>query len=218
MRFRNKNTTTYNDGTTEAKPSLLQRLLRLFQFLSAFTSLILFSVRLAKIVRLTKRATHSNGAVEGILAAAVLYTLVAMALTCVIKGNGSNMLRMLFIVLDVLFVGGFIAIAVLTSPGRHGSSGPCTPLYWTFSQGHAWRHPSKVNCDLPWGTFFLAILSTLLHAATAVYHIVKDRRRARKNTGVVGKEVPRNNGVQAAGVHNTGATRANGDSYDHRHV
>merc|ERR1711964_851910 len=42
-----------------------------------------------------------------------------------IKGTGSNMLRMIFIVLDLLFVGAFIVVAVLTSPKRGGSSAPC---------------------------------------------------------------------------------------------
>jgi hypothetical protein len=69
---------------------LFQHILRAFQFLSATTSLILFSIRLAKIVRLANKASRSNGAVEGILAAAVLYTLVVMALSLGLRAGGGN--------------------------------------------------------------------------------------------------------------------------------
>jgi hypothetical protein len=44
---------------------LFQDILRALQFLSATTSLILFSLRIAKIIRLVHRASRSNGAVEG---------------------------------------------------------------------------------------------------------------------------------------------------------
>lgn len=135
--------------------ALFQRLLRIFQFLFAFTSLILFSFRLAKIVRLTKRATASNGAVEGILAAAVLYTVLATLIQLCLRGGGSKILRYLLIIFDILFVGAFVAVAVLTSPKRNRSSGPCSKS----SQFNS-HIPSSVNCKLPWGTFILAIFST----------------------------------------------------------
>jgi len=132
---------------------LFQDILRALQFLSATTSLILFSLRIAKIIRLVHRASRSNGAVEGILAAAVLYTLVAMALQCLLRAGDGNSLRIL------LFVGAFIAVAVLTSPKRHGSSGPCTNE--TSAYNFLNRHTAgDVNCKLPWGTFILAIFST----------------------------------------------------------
>jgi len=187
MHSRANNTrTTYDDrGTVAAKPSMLDRLLRLFQFLSSLTSLILFSIRLRKIISLAGRASRSNGAVEGILAAAVLYTLIAMALKFAIKGTGSNMLRMIFIVLDLLFVGAFIVVAVLTSPKRGGSSAPCNATRYTAINT---KIPSSVNCNLPWGTFILAILSTLLHAATAAYHVIKDKRRTKTHNTLAPKE------------------------------
>ncbi|KAL2067559.1 hypothetical protein VTL71DRAFT_1984 [Oculimacula yallundae] len=202
MRTRANNTRdTYNDGTVAAKPSMLDRLLRLFQFLSSLTSLIVFSIRLRKIINLAGRASRSNGAVEGILAAAVLYTLLAMALKFGIKGTGSNMLRMIFIVLDLLFVGAFIAVAVLTSPKRHGSSAPCN---LTRSTSINTRIPSRVNCNLPWGTFILAIVSTLLHAATAAYHLIKDKRTAKvhNNNHLVKETHPEGPGYVKADGHN----------------
>lgn len=162
---RTKKTSTQN-GTgvaTSARPTkshqLFQHILRILQFLSATTSLILFSIRIAKIIRLFHKATRSNGAVEGILAAAVLYTLIAMALRFGVRAGGGNMLRILFIVFDVLFVGAFVAVAVLTSPKRHGSSGPCTNNNYTNDYINRYGR-NNVNCRLPWGTFILAIFST----------------------------------------------------------
>jgi len=166
---------------------LVHHILRVLQFLSAITSLILFSIRLAKIVRLVHKASRSNGAVEGIIAAAVLYTLVAMALSFGLHAGGGNMLRIPLIIFDILFVGAFIAVAVLTSPKRHGSSGPCTSN--ATANGFFDRHlSSNVNCKLPWGTFILAIFSTLLHALTATFHSAKDHRRTKRNDRIAMKE------------------------------
>lgn len=150
-------------GASTKKPSLynriranhtLQKLWRVLQFLSATISLGLFSARLAKIVRLINRATTSNGAVEGILAAAVAYTLISMLLKFVLKQGGPKILRWIWIIFDLLFVGGFIAVAVLTRPNGGGSSGPCHRVRGIRIE------PPGTNCNLPWGTFILAIIST----------------------------------------------------------
>ena len=132
--------------------SLFQRLLRVLQFLSAIISLGLFSARLYKILRLTRQASKSNGAVEGILVAAVIYTLLAMLLTFCLKGGGPKMLRWIMLLLDILFVGAFIAVAVETRP--RGPSGPCRKSRFQPTL------PRRANCNLPWGTFILGILST----------------------------------------------------------
>jgi len=131
---------------------LFQRLMRLLQFLSSVISLALFSARMRRILQLVHRATTSNGAVEGILAAAVAYTLTAMLLRFCLKNGGPKILRWLTILLDILFVGGFIAVAVLTRPNG-GSSGPCNKRLRPYL-------PDRTNCNLPWGTFILAIVST----------------------------------------------------------
>lgn len=162
------------------------RLTRVFQFLSAIISLGIFSSRIYKIYRLSNsvRALHSisrgNGAVEGILAAAVLYTLIAMIMSLLLKGSGPKWLRWLWVILDLLFVGAFIAVSVLTSPNG-GSAGP----KHCYTNRNA-DDKSNVNgttvqkdstCNLPWGTFILAIISTILHAITAAFHEVRDHRR-----------------------------------------
>jgi len=51
--------------------AFVQRLLRVLQFLSAAVSLGFFSARLYRLITQARNVTKSNGAVEGILAAAV---------------------------------------------------------------------------------------------------------------------------------------------------
>ena len=139
---------------------VFQKLLRVFQFLSAVISLAVFSARIYKIIRLTRRASVSNGAVEGILAAAVLYTLLATLLTLVLRSGGPKILRYIMVLFDILFVGAFIAVAYLTRP-HGGSSGPCQQK---VTNRTGIKVPKGVNCNLPWGTFVLAIFSTyVLH-------------------------------------------------------
>jgi len=168
----------------------LLRLTRVLQFISAVVSLGIFSQRLYKVYRLvnsikTRRGVNgAYGAVEGILAAAVLYTLLTTVLSLVKKSAnpGGKMLRWLWVLLDLLFVGAFIAVSVLTRPAgglagarhcyspsrlRNGSDNDVTGE--TANQDD--------SCNLPWGTFILAIISTLLHALTAAFHEVKDHRR-----------------------------------------
>lgn len=150
------------------------RATRVLQFLSSVISLGIFSQRLYKVYRLvnsikTRRGVNgAYGAVEGILAAAVLYTLISMLLGCIKKSAnpGGRTLRWIWVLLDVLFVGAFIAVTVLTRPNgglagarhcyspqrlRNGSASDVTG---------ATADPRDDSCNLPWGTFILAIIST----------------------------------------------------------
>ncbi|TKA70345.1 hypothetical protein B0A55_07418 [Friedmanniomyces simplex] len=156
------------------RPEQASRILRVFQFLSPVISLGLFSSRLSKIARLSQRISKSNGAVEGILAAAVAYTLAVMLLTFLLKHGGPKPLRWLLMLMDLLFMGAFIAVAYLTRP-HGGSSGLCH----NTNRYEAALIPKGQNCSLPWGTFILAIVSTLLHFLTALFHEVKDRKHSR---------------------------------------
>lgn len=66
-------------------------------------------------------------AVEGISGIAVVYTIFAVLLTCFL--GGIAFFAFLAIALDVLFVGGFIALAILTRDGASSCSGNVkTPL------------------------------------------------------------------------------------------
>lgn len=148
---------------------LLLRLTRILQFLSAVISLGLFSQRVYKVYHLvnnikTRRGINgSYGAVEGILAAAVLYTILATLFQFILKGGGPRWLRWLWVLLDMAFVGGFIAVSVLTSPNG-GMAGPkhCYDNRDARdSNNFTGQQASKdESCNLPWGTFILAIVST----------------------------------------------------------
>ncbi|KAJ9637172.1 hypothetical protein H2199_007458 [Coniosporium tulheliwenetii] len=168
---------------------MLLRLTRILQFLSSTISLGIFSSRVYKVYRLVnsikvaRGISGSYGAVEGILAAAVLYTLIAMLMSLLKKGGGSRGLRWLFVALDVAFVGAFIAVAVLTRP----NGGPAGPRH-CYSDRNVrdddiitgeTANARDDSCNLPWGTFILAIISTILHAITAAFHEVRDRRHDR---------------------------------------
>lgn len=166
----NERTIDEHDGTGHQSlfnriraSDLFQRLLRILQFLSAFISLILFSCRIAKIHRLVHKLSHASGAVEGILAAAVLYTLVVMALKfCSGRGGRpmSSMIIWLLVALDLAFVAAFIAVATLTSPRHGGDSAPCNRSSGHVNSTIYKEIHGKADCNLPWGTFGLAIFST----------------------------------------------------------
>ena len=145
----------------------LLRFTRLLQFLSAVISLGIFSSRIYKVYRLVnsfkaqRGLNHASGAVEGILAAAVLYTIIATLMTCTMRGGGPTWLRWLWVLLDILFVGAFIAVSVLTRP----NGGVVGPRHCYDSRGRKVTGTGQVadphddSCNLPWGTFILAIIS-----------------------------------------------------------
>jgi hypothetical protein len=66
-------------------------------------------------------------AVEGMSGAAVLYTAFAVILVCFL--GGITVFAFLGLLLDLLFCGAFIAIAVLTRAGAKKCSGARSPLF-----------------------------------------------------------------------------------------
>ncbi|KAH7128506.1 hypothetical protein B0J11DRAFT_603778 [Dendryphion nanum] len=170
---------------------LLLRLTRVLQFLSSIISLGVFTQRFYKVYRLvnsikTRRGVNgSYGAVEGILAAAVLYTLITTILGLIKKSAnpGGRILRWIWVLLDVLFVGAFIAVTVLTRPnGGLAGARHCygnRSVQDTNNLTGETANTTDDSCDLPWGTFILAIISTILHAITASFHEIRERRHAR---------------------------------------
>ncbi|KAJ4291153.1 hypothetical protein N0V90_010351 [Kalmusia sp. IMI 367209] len=81
------------------------RLTRVLQFVSSVVSLGIFSSRFYKVYRLVNSLTTRRGvngpygAVEGILAAAVLYTLITVLFSCIKKSanSGGRALRWLWV-------------------------------------------------------------------------------------------------------------------------
>ena len=147
------------------------RFTRVLQFLSSVISLGFFTQRFYKVYRLvntikTRRGVSgSYGAVEGILAAAVLYTLITTLLGCIKKSAnpGGRGFRWVWVLLDLAFVGAFIAVAVLTSP-NHGKAGPrnCYDRDRIGENDNFFGRNDNHDdsCNLPWATFILAIIST----------------------------------------------------------
>jgi hypothetical protein len=147
------------------------RFTRVLQFLSSVISLGAFSRRLYKVYNIVNRiktrrgVSGSYGAVEGILAAAVLYTLINMFLGCIKKSAnpGGKALRWIWVLLDLAFVGAFIAVAVITSPDG-GKAGPrnCYDVNRIGESGNfSGRNGNNDDsCNLPWATFILSIIST----------------------------------------------------------
>lgn len=153
------------------RPSLYERIChnkafqstcRVMQCLSCIVSLILFALRLHRLAQhVIDTVTASNGAVMGILAAAVLYTISGMIIRSALKNGGPMYLRFVWVILDMAFVIAFIMVAELTAPGRDMTSGPChTALNPKTVQGTVVDIYNESNCQLPLGTFILAIFST----------------------------------------------------------
>lgn len=141
---------------------MLQKIARILQFVSAIVSLGLFSQRLKAILTRSHDYSKSDGAVEGILAAASLYSLLATLMQFALRHGAPKVLRWFLVLMDFLFIGAFIAVAVLTRPnggpsGQH--KGACAP-----QRGINGLVPQRVrnqfHCRLPLGTFILAIIST----------------------------------------------------------
>ncbi|KAF7959420.1 hypothetical protein EAE96_001039 [Botrytis aclada] len=156
---------------------LLQKILRTLQFLSVLASLVVFSIRIRKILKLYRSLSHAEGAIEGILAAAIAYTLAVMALKLCTRNGGPKFLRWVLVVLDLAFVGAFIAVAVLTSPNG-GKAGPCYGQRKRIAAQN--NYTNDPGCQLPLGTFITAIVSTILHALTAVFQDTRERHRDHK--------------------------------------
>ncbi|KAK6859472.1 hypothetical protein PG995_003108 [Apiospora arundinis] len=161
---------------------MLQKLARVLQFISAIVSLGFFSTRLKAILLHSHDYNKSDGAVEGILAAASLYSLLATIMQFALRHGAPKMIRWFLVLMDILFVGAFIAVAVLTRPnggpsGEH--KGQCAR-----QRGINGLVPQRVrdqfHCRLPLGTFVLAIISTLLHAFTAIFHEIRDKINAHR--------------------------------------
>jgi hypothetical protein len=108
-----------------------------------------------KVYRLVRSVRNSSGAVEGILAAATLYTIITLLINLCLKRGAPKFLRWLLIFLDLVFVVGFIVVAVLTRP--HGG---LSSLCATSRQRNDPNNRDNALCKLPLATFGLAIFST----------------------------------------------------------
>lgn len=95
--------------------------IRIVQFLSALISLIMFTIYISRLLTTIVRA---QGAVQGIVAAALAYTVIATLIN-VFLDVGFVAKKAILIGLDVCFVLGFVVVAVLTSPLGGAARGRC---------------------------------------------------------------------------------------------
>jgi len=106
---------------------VFQTILYALEFCCAAIILGIYSYFLATLADRNLAIPTWEKAVEGMSGAAVLYTIFAVLLTCFL--GGKSFFAFLAIVLDLLFMGAFVAIAVLTRHGAHSCSGYVrTPL------------------------------------------------------------------------------------------
>jgi len=135
-------------------------------------------------------------AVEGISGAAVLYLIFAVLLTCFL--GGKTIFAFIAIVLDVLFFGGFLAIAVLARDGADSCKGDVqTPLgngqsnsktgFGANGFGNKNDDSSNVTyavslgtaCRLNTACFAVAILGAFLFLVSAITQIFLKRTHAK---------------------------------------
>ncbi|OCL12843.1 hypothetical protein AOQ84DRAFT_284320 [Glonium stellatum] len=100
---------------------ILQTFLYAVEFCCAAIILGIYSYFLATLADRNIGIPTWEKAVEGMSGAAVLYLIFAVLLTCFLGGKA--FFAFLAIVLDILFCGAFIAIAVLTRDGARSCSG-----------------------------------------------------------------------------------------------
>jgi hypothetical protein len=135
-------------------------------------------------------------AVEGISGVAVLYTIAAVVLTCCL--GGITFFAFTAILLDILFVGGFIAIAVLTRQGAYSCSGIVnTPLGignadansegfgnrgLGFDQGEnlTYSVSPRNACRMNKAVFAVSIIAAFLFLITALFQVFLVRKHKKE--------------------------------------
>jgi hypothetical protein len=93
------------------------RFIRIIQFLASIVCLGLlryYDAHLELVPALSEGEDQPFLAVEGILIASVLYTLLGLLMTAVLRQDAPKILRWLWALLDITIVGTFIAVAALT--------------------------------------------------------------------------------------------------------
>ncbi|KAL8993544.1 MAG: hypothetical protein Q9169_006264 [Polycauliona sp. 2 TL-2023] len=149
---------TFQNKTREKlHPHVLQTI-RILQFVAALISIILY------IVYVVRQATTSsgNGAVLGILAGGIVFTLFAIGKACIVKRKVA-MLVLLFMVVDILFVAAYIAVAVLSRGTSCGIRNSDDDDDDDEEDDDDDDDISSTNCNLEKGVFALAIINILQH-------------------------------------------------------
>ncbi|KAK7915189.1 hypothetical protein PG985_012892, partial [Apiospora marii] len=177
---------------------ILQKLARVLQFISAIVSLGLFSQRLKAILTRSHDYSKSDGAVEGILAAASLYSLLATLMQFALRHGAPKILRWFLILMDFLFIGAFIGVAVLTRP----NGGPFGPAQGSLrpaarhQRTRAAKHSKPIPLPPAPGHFHPGHhqhdddIAPILHAFTAIFHEIREKVAAHRDNENLHNEGP----------------------------
>ncbi|KAK4694507.1 hypothetical protein P7C71_g3088, partial [Lecanoromycetidae sp. Uapishka_2] len=144
---------------------------RILEFCISALILGIFSYYLAVLARRAGNPSIPKWekAVEGISGGAVIYTAFAVVLTCFL--GGITFFSFLGLVMDIIFCGGFVAIAVLARGGVDSCSGvnnsPIGP-------------GEHLSCQLERVTFIVAIIGAFLFLVSAVLEILLSRAHKRE--------------------------------------
>ena len=125
---------------------------RALQFLASILILGIFSYFLAVLSRQGNPIATYIRAVEGISGAAALYTLIAILLTCFL--GGIMFFAFAGIVLDICFIGCFIAVTVLTRDALNNCAAANRGLAIATSDAPT----SDRNCKLEKAVCIVAII------------------------------------------------------------
>jgi len=130
-------------------------------FLCAATGLGIYSYFLATERTHNVTIPSKQKAIEGIMGAGVLYTLIAIVMTCFL--GGVTFFAAIGLVLDLLFVGAFIAVAIMTRSGA--SSCKNNPVKTPLGNGNPNSHTGNG------GAIYTASLHTICRLQTVVFAV-----------------------------------------------
>lgn len=134
-------------------------LLYILDFLCAAGIIGIWSYFIAALVKSNMGVANTWRAVEGLAGAATLYTIFAVLLTCFL--GGMRVFAFLGIVMDLLFMGAMIAIAVLVRQGIHSCSGTVNTVFGTGMSSAIvpveWNPRYATVCKLEKTVFALAV-------------------------------------------------------------
>ncbi|KAJ4297964.1 hypothetical protein N0V90_005863 [Kalmusia sp. IMI 367209] len=170
---------------------LFQTILYAIEFCCAGIILGIYSYFLATLADRDLTIYTWAKAVEGMSGAAVLYTIFAVLLTCCL--GGKSFFALIAMLLDLLFCGAFIAIAVLTRDGAHKCSGYVrTPLGngqsnskqgFDNAQGdqqYTYAVSLGTACRLNTACFAVAILGALLFLLSTLVQLALARHHKKE--------------------------------------
>lgn len=169
---------------------------RILEFLCAGIVLGVFSYFLSVLADNDLPIAARWKAVEGISGAGVIYTICGVVLTLCL--GGVAFFGFLAVVLDVLFIGGFAAIAWFTRHGANSCTGMVsTPLGDGQANGQAVGYGSNgfgfgngenatyfpklhLACRLNTAAFAVSVIACFLFAITAVWNVLMVRHHKKE--------------------------------------